>query len=139
GMKVSFLELSLVNSIGLKSSECMSRPRFRKIVVNDYGGKQDQEDKSHLVDTLFYFLLDVTAHDAFNQQHQHQASIKNRNWEQIEDGEVDADECRDHQHGHESQIERLSGGLANANRSTELPQRHALLANQSANQLKNSK
>ena len=80
----------------------MSGPGFRKVVVDDDGCKQDQKNKGHLVDTFFYFLLDIAAHDAFNQQHQHQSAIENRNGEKIEDGEIDAHERGDHQKRHQS-------------------------------------
>src|SRR6185312_8534452 len=93
---------------GPRRTRTLHVERFGQIVLNHDCGKKDQEDKRRLVDPLFNFLLDITPHDRFDQQHQHQSAVQDRNREQIENGQIQADQG----HNFEQRRPAYHGGFA---------------------------
>src|SRR6267154_5382783 len=92
------------------------------VVKNHHCGKQNQEDKSCLVDALFYFLLDIATHDRFHQQHQHQAAIQDGNRQHVKNGQIQADQSHELKQHDKAGLRCASGFLHDPHWSAELLQ-----------------
>src|SRR5437868_8959446 len=88
-----------------------ARQGLYQIVVDHHYREQYQEDERCLVDALFDAQAYVAADQAFNQQQQDYSSIENRNWQQVEDAEVEADGSSNLQQRHPA---LLAGGAAHS-------------------------
>src|SRR5438094_9275371 len=72
--------------------------RLRNIVVDDHGRKQNQKDKSRLVDAFLDVQADIAAHQTLNKQQENNAAIHDWDGEQVKDPKIQADD-----HGEDKQ------------------------------------
>jgi len=62
------------------------------VVEEDEEGEEDDADEGYLVDELFELLVDVAAHDAFDEEEEDHAAVEWGDGQEIEDAEVERDE-----------------------------------------------
>jgi hypothetical protein len=63
------------------------------VVEEDEEGEEDDADEGYLVDDFLELLVDVTAHDAFDDEEEDHASVEQREGHQVEDAEVERDDA----------------------------------------------
>ena len=61
------------------------------VVEEDEEGEQDDADEGYLVDDFLELLIDVAAHDAFNDEEEDHAAVEQGEGHQVEDAEVERD------------------------------------------------
>ena len=69
----------------------MKKVEFGDVVEDDHGGEDDEADEGNLVDALLDLLVEVAAHDAFDDEEENHAAVENGDGQQVEDGEVEGD------------------------------------------------
>src|SRR5216684_77487 len=127
-----FSVLTLLNARKTKPPACApavfiiwmtlrSRQSLGYVVEDDDRGKQHQKDEGRLIDAFLDLLFDVAPHDAFDQQHEHQSAIENRNREQVEDRQVEADDGQYHEQRNPAfLLPGVPGDLADHNGAADL-------------------
>src|SRR5580704_3952429 len=102
GLKVRGWHWSIANqTLRLEFGEDL---KLGDVVEHDERGEDQQHNESCLVDPLLELLIQIAAHDLFNQQQNNHPAIQNRNGQKIEDAKVEADD------GHQAD-NRLPPGL----------------------------
>src|SRR5215813_1282103 len=108
----------------LRQSGRQPRQRLHQVVVDDHHREKQQEDKRRLVDAFLDLQADVASHHTFNQQQQDHATIEDWNRQKVEDSKIQADRCsKQKQRCPALLTSSCTGGLADANRSLNRPER----------------
>ena len=63
------------------------------VVEEDEEGKEDDADEGHLVDDFLELLVDVAAHDAFDDEEEDHAAVEQGEGHEVEDAELEGDEA----------------------------------------------
>ena len=60
------------------------------VIVNRKGNDHHDTDEAHLEHCFFDIQAEIALHHHFNQQHDNDSAVQNRNGQQIEDRQVEA-------------------------------------------------
>src|SRR5713226_10436214 len=77
--------------LSLRHSPHHTRQHLGHIVVDHHHSEQDQKHKRRLVDPFFDPQADVSANDAFHKQQQNDATIHDRNGQEVKYPQIEAD------------------------------------------------
>ena len=69
--------------------------KAQNVIVHDESEDDQDEDESDLDETFFSLDAEIVAQRAFYREHGDVAAIKNREWKQVDDGEIQADKRHD--------------------------------------------
>src|ERR1700751_3413415 len=91
----------------------MALDEFQDVAVHYKGEYAEQENEADLHKPFFYGDAQIVADDPFNREQQNMASIQNGNGKEVEQTEVEADDCHQTQQSQRPALSSLAGNARN--------------------------